>query len=101
METCFEIVPHDLDDGEQDLGCGGAQGHEGEVGDRLVPDLHLHLLLLPVLPLDRLHHGGRGDDLYRLHEQVRYLGHPQEHVAQGWTKITVLAVINETYRGPF
>mmetsp|Transcript_55515 Transcript_55515/g.156258 ORF Transcript_55515/g.156258 Transcript_55515/m.156258 type:complete len:458 (+) Transcript_55515:686-2059(+) len=36
-----ELEVADLDHGEEDLGSRGAQGHEGEVRDGLVPDLHV------------------------------------------------------------
>jgi len=70
----LEALGPDLDDGQQDLGGGGAQGHQGQVGHSLVPhldndDLGLaglgvldrHLLLLSSDHLDRFHEPVRDD----------------------------------------
>merc|ERR1719447_853744 len=35
----LKVLGPDLDDGQHDLGGGGAEGHEGQVGHGLVPDL--------------------------------------------------------------
>ena len=46
--TGVEARGEDLDDGEEDLWSGGAEGHEGEVGDCAVPHGHEDPLLLAV-----------------------------------------------------
>ena len=46
--TGVEARGEDLDHGEEDLWSGGAEGHEGEVGDCAVPHGHEDPLLLAV-----------------------------------------------------
>ena len=67
----LEPVLDDLDTGEEDLGRRGAERHEGEVGDRAVPDGHLDdlgLVLLGRGDVDLL--GLGGDLLDGAHEEV-------------------------------
>ena len=42
--AALKLVAHDLDAGEQDLGRGAAQGHQGQVGDGPVPHGNLDRL---------------------------------------------------------
>merc|ERR1719330_985436 len=37
--SSLEVLGHDLNDGQHDLGCGRSQSHEGQVGNSVVPDL--------------------------------------------------------------
>ena len=46
--TRVEARGEDLDDREQYLRRGGAEGHQGQVGDGAVPHGHVHSLLLTV-----------------------------------------------------
>ncbi len=76
-----EALGPDLNHGQHDLGSGRTQGHEGQVGDGLVPDLDnddLGLAGLGVLDGDLLLLGG--DHLDGLHEPVGHDGDADEEV---------------------
>ena len=49
--TGVEVVTHHLDDGEHDLRSRWAESHQSQVGDRLVPDSHVHHHCLAVRPV--------------------------------------------------
>ncbi len=77
----MEVLGPDLDDGQHDLGSRGAERHQGEIGDGLVPDLDdddAGLAGLGVLDGDLLLLGG--DHLDGLHELVGDNGHADEKV---------------------
>mmetsp|Transcript_23229 Transcript_23229/g.72589 ORF Transcript_23229/g.72589 Transcript_23229/m.72589 type:complete len:446 (-) Transcript_23229:442-1779(-) len=74
---------HHPQDGEEDLGGRGAQCHESEVGNRLVPHHHFdHLLLARHGVGDSLLHLLAGDLLDGVHEHVGHDGNAEEAVQQ-------------------
>ena len=83
QSSSLKVMADHFNDGQQDLWRRRAQGHQGQVRYRLVPDAHgcRRRLTIGLLDGDLLFL--RGDDLDRRHEAVRDDGHSQEHVDEG------------------